>query len=242
LIRPGKISLTSVVLLAALAIAGCGGGGDDTTSTAATTETAVALSKDELISQGDAICGEVNKAVGAAEVLSGEGEASELATKVSGLYIGMVESIKALGAPDDDTGYPEFIAATDQLSTAEDEVKLAAEREDTLGLEEATSTASSARAEFESAADEYGFEDCGEGPSAPTAAAAGTESGVPEEVEEGGVEIAPEELEEEVVPEEEVAPEEVAPETGGAGGGVEEAAPEAGGGSSGGSSGGVGPG
>jgi hypothetical protein len=236
--RPAKISLMLALPLAALAIAGCGGGGDDSTSTAATTEAAVALSKDELISQGDAICGEVNKAVGAAEIITAEGEESELATKVSGLYLGMVESIRNLGTPDDDTGYPEFIAAADAFSTAEDEVKLAAEREDTLALEEATSTAASAREEFQAAADEYGFEDCGEGPSAPTAS--GTGAGAPEEVEEGGVEVAPEELEEEVVPEE-VAPEEVAPETGGAGGGIEEAAPESAP-ETGGGSGGVGPG
>jgi hypothetical protein len=240
LTRPGKISVTSAVLLAALAIAGCGGGGDDTTATEATTEATVALSKDDLISQGDAICGEVNKAVGAAEIATGEGGESEVATKVAALYVGMVESLKNLGTPEDDSGYPEFIAAADALSAAEDEVKLAAEREDMPALEEATATASSAREEFESAADEYGFEACGEGPSAPTAAA-GTGAGVPEEVEEGGVEAAPEEVEEEVVPEEEVAPEEVAPETGGAGGGIEEAAPESSP-ETGGSSGGVGPG
>ena len=131
--------------LAALAIAGCGGGGDDSTSTPTTTETTVALSKAELISQGDAICAEVNKAVGAAEIVTAEGGESELATKVSGLYIGMVESIKGLGAPEDAAGYPEFIAAADELSKTEGEVKLAAEREDTVALEEASGSASSAR-------------------------------------------------------------------------------------------------
>jgi hypothetical protein len=239
--RLSKTFLTLAVPLAVLAIAGCGGGGDDSTSTAATTETTVALSKADLISQGDAICGEVNKAVGAAEIVTAEGGEPELATKVSGLYIGMVESIKALGTPDEGAGYPEFIAAADRLSSAEDEVKLAAEREDTAALEEATGAAGSAREEFQSAADEYGFEDCGEGPSAPTAAGGETGAAPVEEAEEGGVEVGPEEIEEEVVPEEEAAPEEVAPETGGAGGGVEEAAPESPGGA-GGTSGGVGPG
>lgn len=216
---------------------GCGGGGDDSTSTAARTEATVALSKDELISQGDAICGEVNKAVGAAEIVTAEGGEPELATKVSGLYLGMVESIRNLGTPDDAAGYSEFIAAAKAFSSAEDEVKLAAEREDMPALEEATSTAASAREEFATAAEKYGFEECGEGPSAPAAAGAGG-GAPPEAAEEGGVEVAPE-LEEEVVPEE-VAPE-VAPETGGAGGGVEEAAPEAAP-ETGGSSGGVGPG
>jgi hypothetical protein len=237
--RLSKTSLTLAPALAALAIAGCGGGGGDSTSTPATTET-TALSKADLISQGDAICAEVNKAVGAAEIVTAEGGESELTTKVADLYAGMVNSIKGLGAPSDEAGYPELVAAAEGLSGAEGEAKLAAEREDVPALEEATAKADSAREEFESVAGEYGFEDCGEGPSAPTAG--GGESGAApvEEGEEGGVEVAPEELEEEVVPEE-AAPEEVAPETGGAGGGVEEAAPESAP-ETGGSSGGVGPG
>jgi hypothetical protein len=151
----------------------------------------------------------------------------------------MVDSIRGLGAPDDDAGYPEFIAAAEELSEVEGEVKLAAEREDTAALGEAASAAAPALEEFESVAGEYGFEACSEGPSTPTAGVPG--SGPAEEVEEGGVEVAPEEIEEEEVAPEEVAPEEVAPETGGAGGGVEEGAPEAAP-ETGGSSGGVGPG
>jgi hypothetical protein len=234
--RLSKTSLTLALPLAALAIAGCGGGGDDSTSTEATTETTVALSKADLISQGDAICAEVNRAVGALGVSGAE--VPDQITQTSGLYTGMVDSIKGLGAPEDDAGYAEFIAAADELSKVEGEIKLAAEREDTAALGEAAAAATPALEEFESVAGEYGFEECSEGPSAPTASGTGTAA--PEEVEEGGVEAAPEEIEEEVVPEE-VAPEEVAPETGGAGGGVEEVAPEAAP-ETGGSSGGVGPG
>jgi hypothetical protein len=227
--------LTVALPLAALAISGCGGGGDDSTSTAATTEAAPAPTRAELISQGDAICAEVNNAVGA--VGSSEAEVPQQITQVSDLYIGLVESLKGLGTPEDDPGYAEFIAAADELSKVEGEVKLAAEREDTAALGEAATAATPVLEEFESVAGEYGFSDCSEGPSAPTPSVTGT--GTPEEVEEGGVEAAPE-IEEEVLPEE-VAPEEVAPETGGAGGGIEEAAPESGG-SAGGGSGGVGPG
>jgi hypothetical protein len=233
--RPFKTSLTIAVPLAALAIAGCGGGGGDSTSTAATTET-TALSKADLISQGDAICAEVNKAVGALGVSGAE--VPEQITQTASLYTGMVDSIKGLGTPEDGTGYAEFIAAAEELSKVEGEVKLAAEREDTAALGEAASAATPALEEFESIAGEYGFEECSEGPSAPTAGSTGT--GSTEEVEEGGVEVAPEEIEEEAVPEE-VVPEEVAPETGGAGGGVEEAAPESSA-ETGGGSGGVGPG
>jgi hypothetical protein len=123
-------------------------------------------------------------------------------------------------------------------------VKLAAEREDTAALGEAATEAAPALEGFQEAAEEYGFEDCAEGPSAPgsTGSPEGATPGGEEfeGEEEGGIEAEPE-LEE--APEEEIAPEEeAAPETGGAGGGVEEA-PEGGGESGGGSeSGGVGPG
>jgi hypothetical protein len=59
-------SLLAVVPLVALAIAGCGGDGgeDSTTAAAPVTAEATALSKEELVTQGDAICAEVNAAVG----------------------------------------------------------------------------------------------------------------------------------------------------------------------------------
>ena len=237
--RPTKplILALSFAALLALLVAGCGGGGDDTTESAPTTVETTPLTKAELISQGDAICGETNAAIGA--LGASEAEVPEQIEKTSDLYIGMVERIKDLGPPEETAGYDEFIAAADELSTIESEVKLASEREDTIALGEAATNAAPILENFAAVAGDYGFEACSEGPSAP--APTGSGSGVAsEEVEEGGVEVAPEEIEEEVAPEE-VAPEEVAPETGGAGGGVEEAAPETGGGS-GGTSGGVGPG
>ena len=222
--------------LAALAIAGCGGGDDETTESTpeATIPTTTALTKAELIEQGDAICAEVNAAVGGIGASETE-VAGGVAGQVADLYVGMVESLKRLGTPTETDGYPELSSAADALSKAEGEVKLAAERGDSNGLATAESNASSGLASFQSEAQSYGFEECGEGPSAPVSGGAGTEAPVEEE-------LAPEGLEEEA----EAAPEEVepAPETGGAGstgGGAEaggtEGAPETGGGS-----GGIGPG
>jgi hypothetical protein len=230
------ISLAFAALLALVA-AGCGGGGNDSTeSTASTTTEATTLSKSELISQGDAICAEVNAAVGSVGA-SESGVPSEV-TQVAGLYTGMVESIKRLGTPEDPAGYSDFMAAAEELAKVEGEAKLAAEREDTEALGEAATKAAPALEEFESQAAIYGFEDCSEGPHAPTTT-------VPSGAEEGGVEAAPEAIEEPEI--EEVAPEEAAPETGGAGGGVEEGGGTGGGtggggGETGGGSGGVGPG
>jgi hypothetical protein len=240
--RLPKIPTIAVPLAAsaALALAGCGGGGSDSTATTvpATTETTPTLSKEELISRGDAICGEVNAAVGSAA--SSDAEPSSQMERVADLYTGMVESIKRLGTPAEPAGYSEFLTAAEALSKVEGEVKLAAEREDSAALGEATAKAAPALEEFQTAAGEYGFEDCSEGPSAPPVAGSGSATA---EEEAGGVEAAPEASEEAEV--EEAAPEEVAPETGGAGSGAEETAPEgggAGGGTSGGGSGGIGPG
>jgi hypothetical protein len=233
--RPPK-PLALASLLAALAIAGCGGGGDDTTqaTVAETTEAPASLSKEDLISQGDAICSEVNAAIGS--IGASAADTQTQVTQTADLYTGMVESITDLGTPEESAGYSDFIQAAEELAKVEGEAKLAAEREDTATLGEVATEAAPILEEFQAEAAIYGFEDCSEGPSAPTAAPS---AGGEEEAEEGGLEAAPE-VEEEVVPEE-VAPEEEAPETGGAGGGIEEEAPapETGGGSE---SGGVGPG
>ena len=157
--------------LVVLSVAGCGGGSDSTASTAATTEATPTLSKADLISQGDAICAEVNAAVGS--VGTSEAAVPQQVTQVSDLYVGMVDSIQRLGTPDEPAGYSEFIEAAEELSTVEGEAKLAAEREDTAALGEAATKAAPALEEFEAQAGVYGFEDCSKGPSAPTSSGAG---------------------------------------------------------------------
>jgi hypothetical protein len=248
---PGKKTiLLLLAVLAALVVAGCGGGGDDTTESAPTTvEEPQKLTKAELIEQGDDICAETNAAVGA---LSSEIEASsipETAEKTSNLYIGMVEGLQDLGAPEGaESSFTSFMEAAEEFAKVEGEVKLAIEREDSAALGEASTEAGPALEEFETQAEAYGFEECSEGPHASLSGpgqtgSEGTEGGEEfEGVEEEAGGVEPEAEYEE--PEYEEAPpeEEAAPETGGAGGGAEvapEAAPESGGGTE---SGGVGPG
>jgi hypothetical protein len=239
-----KTFLLLLVALAALVVAGCGGGGDETETTTPTVEEPTALTQDELIEQGDGICAEVNAAVGALTSSATEEAGSpEQSEKVANLYLGMVERLQDLGAPEEtDSSFTKFSEATEQLAKVEGELKLAAEREDLGAMEEAGQEASAALEEFQTQAATYGFEECSEEPGALSTPSGGGEP-VPggeefEGGEEGGVEP---EFEEEVPLEEEIVPEEEpAPETGGAGGGVEEApAPEP---ETGGNSGGVGPG
>jgi hypothetical protein len=239
-LRKFPTALLALALLAALLVAGCGGGGDDTT--AETQETTVEerqpLTQAELISQGDAICGEVNAAVGAIGA-DEEGDIETQTIEVANLYIGMIESLQALGKPSDTEGYDEFWAAAEEFAKVENEVKAAAEAGESEALGEAATAAAPALEEFQAQAAIYGMEECSEQPSAPPVT--GTSGGGAEgEVEEGGVEITPEEIEEEVLPEEIAPEEEVAPEEGGGVGG-EEVAPEEGGGESG-TGGGIGPG
>ncbi|MFL5873826.1 MAG: hypothetical protein ACJ75T_10200 [Solirubrobacterales bacterium] len=238
---PGnKLALLLFAALIALFVAGCGGGSDETETSTPTVEETMALTQDELIAQGDAICAEVNAGVGALTASETE-EASSAgqSEKVANLYLGMVERLQGLGAPEEsDSAYVKFSEASEQLAKVEGELKLAAEREDVLAMEEAGQEASAALEEFQSQAAIYGFEDCSEEPGVVTPAGSSETAPGGEELEggeEGGVE--PEYVE--PAPEEEIVPEEeVAPETGGAGGGFEEApAPEPSG-----ESGGVGPG
>lgn len=242
LLKPLTLVL-ALVAVAALA-AGCGGGGGGGETTAETTEkveTTPTLTKQELIAQGDSICAEVNTAVGS--VGTSAASTDSQITQVANLYIGMVESIKRLGTPEEEAGYPEFLAAAEELAKIEGEAKLAAEREDSVAIGEAATKAAPALEEFMTVSGEYGFEECSEGPHAPKTTGAGSGVTPTEEGTESGVEATPE-VEEEVAPEEVAPEEEAAPEEGGGvgGGGGEEAAPEEGGGSSGGSSGGIGPG
>lgn len=153
--------------LAALGAAGCGGGGGEETTTAppAATNTPSALNRQQLISQGDAICAEVNAAVGTVGSTS-SGTTSQ-AAQVAELYSAMVSRLKSLGTPQESSGYAEFSSAADELAQAEADVKLAAERGEEGALPAAEEKASSALSSFQSAAAAYGFQSCSEGPHAP---------------------------------------------------------------------------
>jgi hypothetical protein len=236
---PGNKTILLILgALVALAIAGCGGGGGETETTTPTVEEPAALTKQELLTQGDGICAEVNAAVGALSSSEGSEEAAtDDSEKIANLYIGMVERLQGLGAPEgEEAEYAKFMEAGEELAKVEGELKAAVEREDLAAGEEKGQEASAALEEFQSQAAIYGFEDCSNGPSAPAIDGGPTTSGEGIESEEGGVE--PEYVE--PAPEEEIVPEEeVAPETGGAGGSPEAPAPAP---ESGGESGGVGPG
>jgi hypothetical protein len=233
--RPLRFTFLALTLAGLAALVGCGGGGGDSTeaSTAASTEAAPSLTKSAFVSQGDAICAEVNAAIGS--VGSSESGGQTQTIQIADLYTGMVESLKGLGEPSEKAGYEEFAAAADELAQAQADIKLDAEREDPAALSEAEAKAGPAIEAFESAASAYGFQKCGEEPSAPTPSNPGGVTPTPgEEEAEAAPEVEAEAPEVEEVPET-GGVEEVPPENGGTG-------PESGGTESEGNSGGIGPG
>jgi hypothetical protein len=219
------LALPALIVIA-LVLGGCGGGGSSSTTTTAKKKepTTPSLSKAGFISQGDAICAEVNTAVGSVE--ESASETTSQTTQIANLYTGMVQSLQRLGQPSEKAGYSEFMGAAEELAMVEGNLKKASDEEDLVGEEEAAQEAVPAVEEFQQQAAVYGFEACSEGPHAPAVAPETSEESVAPEEESGGVEALPEEEiapEEEFIPEEEVAPEEeIAPETGGAGGEIEE--------------------
>jgi hypothetical protein len=228
------LALPALIVIA-LVVSGCGGGGSSSTTTTAKKKVAApSLSKAGFISQGDAICAEVNTAIGSVE--ESASESTSQTTQIANLYTGLVQSLQRLGQPSEKVGYSEFMGAAEELAMVQGNLKKASDEEDLVAEEEAAQEAGPAVEEFQQQAAVYGFEDCSEGPHAPAVAPETSEESVAPEAESGGVEALPEEEfvpEEEFIPEEEeiVPEEEFVPETGGAGGEIEEvpeeeAAPE----------------
>lgn len=162
-LRRVSIVVLSVV---ALAIAGCGGGGgSDTSESPGVREGIDALTKAELIEQGDAICAKVNAAITAIE---SESPSPSATARIAGLYSGMAESLKGLGNPQETEGaYGEYLRARGELKMTEDALKLAAERGSSK-LEGAEEGAEYELDDFQEQAGVYGFKECSRSPSAST--------------------------------------------------------------------------
>jgi hypothetical protein len=139
------LGTTLVVAALGFGISACGGGDDEETpaptATTTTTEETVALTKDDLISQGDDVCAEANAALGS--IASSTADDTTKSSQVSDIYDGIAQQLGDLGTPTD--GDP----PTDVISTAGD-------------LANGTGTVE----EFTAAAEEYGFTDCAQAPEA----------------------------------------------------------------------------
>jgi len=216
-----KILILMIAAVGAVGFAGCGGDNGDNAAAPTPVETTTepaSITKAELITQGDGICGEVNAAVGTIASSDTSDEAI-MATQISDIYSGMADRLDELGTPSDGEAPTAVIEAAQALAESGD------------------SDGAAALATFQSAADDYGFTECGQAPAAPSST--GTSTGVPTDSTGGTETYVPPAT---TTP----APTAPAPTTPAApsGGAAAPAAPDTGGGSSGGSSpsGGISPG
>jgi len=150
-----KRLIPTILTAATLSLAAAGCGGDDEPTPAPTpaeqpAETA-SLTKDELISQGDGICAEVNAAIGTIDGSTTIAE-SDKADQKADIYDGLADRLEQLGTPSDGDAPADVIAALRDLGSG--------------------SGAEGDLAALQSAATSYGFTDCAEAPSAPVATGA----------------------------------------------------------------------
>lgn len=149
------IGASLAVLALGIGLSACGGS-DNSSETPApavtTTEATVALTTDDLISQGDAICAEVNAALGAIEASTAD--ETTKSGQIAEIYDGLAQRLGDLGTPTDGEPPTEVIAAAQDLADG-----------------------SSDTAALETAAADYGFTDCAEAPTATSYPGGSTETG-----------------------------------------------------------------
>lgn len=138
----------ALLVSAAILLAACGGGGDEEAA-APTTEapTEVVLTLDELISEADGVCAEVNAAIGTIDSSEAADETLRAAQRAD-IYQGLADRLEELGTPSDGSPPTAVIAAARALGDpTADSTDLVA---------------------FQEAADEYGLSTCAEDPEAPS--------------------------------------------------------------------------
>ena len=212
-----------LALIGTAGIAGCGGGDEEEPPAPAPVEEPVespTLTQNELINEGDSYCAEANAAVGTISESTADDSIKE--SQIAGIYSGLADDLESLGAPTEGDAPTDVIEAAQALSESD------------------STTAASALTTFQSAADAYGFVECGEAPAAPASSSGSTSTDVPDTGDSTGGYVEPAPAPVEPAP----APVEPAPVDPGTGGGVVPSTPAdpGTGGSGGSSSGGISPG
>jgi hypothetical protein len=157
--------LVPILLVAVLA--GCGDDSDDTTTISPIPQGPASLSQAAYVEQGDAICAEVNLALGS--LVEAAADTSTQVEQEAALYQGMVDRLRSLPRPAEDAGLDQFFADGDALVQATQDALLAAQRGDDAGLAVARADVASSAEDFGQSAEAYGFAECGAGPTSPSA-------------------------------------------------------------------------
>jgi hypothetical protein len=163
-VSTGRAFLLLAGLLAAIALLGAGCGGDDSTPAepvqdVGDNQSQTALSKNELIAQGDAICGEANAALSALDASTVESDPEVQATQELEITRSELQSLQSLTPPSQSRSVLErFLSALQDQVDALSRRQAAVEQGDDPASAEAE--VSSAAASAQAAAQDYGFADC----------------------------------------------------------------------------------
>ena len=159
--RVRLIPALSLLVGGALMLSACGGDDSPEQPIVIPTETTASLAKDEFIEEADAICAEANSAI-AAFVEAGEGFTES--GQIADLRQSVIDDINALGPPaDDQANLDGFLSGMGAQVAAGEKIALANERgSDTTQFE---TELDAAQAETLTAAEAYGFTECGQEPS-----------------------------------------------------------------------------
>jgi len=157
--RVRNLLAVAAALGVGVVLSACGGDSSPetliTVPTQSTTETG--LSKAEFIAQADATCAEANAAI---EQFAAAGQGESEADQIAQLRQGIIDKLNELGPPaEDKTTLDQFIAAMQAQVAAGQKIALAVDRgEDTAEFD---AELQSAKADGETAASTYGFQECG---------------------------------------------------------------------------------
>jgi hypothetical protein len=186
-------AIAGVFVLIVVVIASAGGDDEPEapiTTVGTTEEQAATLPKQEYIDEADGICGEVNSALASVD----SSDATDAAAEELTLIAGELEQLQSLPPPDsDEAGANDFLRALQAQVDALEDRQTAVEREDESALAGIDATLATAETEAQTAAEEFGFEVCGNPDAADTATGTdtGTDTGGVAPVEPAPVEPAP---------------------------------------------------
>jgi len=166
--------VSALVTGAGLTVSACGGDSSPEVPIVVPTQTTTASagSKEDFITQADAVCEEANAAI---SQFAAAGQGLTEADQIADLRQGVVDELNALGPPDDDRQtLDQFLTGMEQTVEAGKKIALAQDRgEDTAQFE---SELDAARSEAETAASAYGFKECGQ-PISSSGATGGSDTG-----------------------------------------------------------------
>jgi hypothetical protein len=159
LVALGGVAVVLVIVVVAIA---SGGDGDEAPITTVTTDasepTDAPQSKGDFIDDADAICAET--ASGLATIPTDDAE--RFASQELRLTQGELDQLRSLTPPErDQKTLDDFFAALEDLVDALQTKQLATDRADDTALAAANTEIDTAELELSSAADDYGFKECG---------------------------------------------------------------------------------